>query len=140
MDNLNIGQRLKAARQNRNMTLDGLAKITGVSKPMLGQIERGQSSSTVNTLWKIATGMKIPLSSFFQEQRAEYTIVDLQQQNMVLEENGEMRAYTLFAFNPFRSYEAFYIEFDSGCQHHSDKHNDGVEEYMYVLVGSTVRS
>ena len=84
--------------------------------------------------------MKIPLSSFFQEQRAEYTIVDLQQQNMVLEENGEMRAYTLFAFNPFRSYEAFYIEFDSGCQHHSDKHNDGVEEYMYVLVGSTVRS
>ena len=42
MDNLNIGQRLEAARQNRNMTLDGLAKITGVSKPMLGQIERGQ--------------------------------------------------------------------------------------------------
>lgn len=62
MDNLNIGQRLKAARQNRNMTLDGLAEITGVSKPMLGQIERGQSSPTVNTLWKIATGMKIPFS------------------------------------------------------------------------------
>ena len=66
MDNLNIGQRLKAARQNRNMTLDGLAEITGVSKPMLGQIERGRSSPTVNTLWKIATGMKIPFSSFFQ--------------------------------------------------------------------------
>lgn len=135
MDNLNIGQRLKAARQNRNMTLDGLAEITGVSKPMLGQIERGQSSPTVNTLWKIATGMKIPFSSFFQKQKAEYTIVDLQKQNMVLEENGEMRAYTLFAFDPIRSYEVFYIEFDSGCEHHSDKHNDGVEEYIFVVHG-----
>ncbi len=135
MDNLNIGQRLKAARQNRNMTLDGLAEITGVSKPMLGQIERGQSSPTVNTLWKIATGMKIPFSSFLQEHGTEYTIVDLQKQNMVLEENGEMRVYTFFTFDPIRSYEAFYIEFCSGCQHHSEKHNDGVEEYIFVVYG-----
>ena len=73
MDNLNIGQRLEAARQNRNMTLDGLAKITGVSKPMLGQIERGQSSSTVNTLWKIATGMKIPFSFFSRTESGIYS-------------------------------------------------------------------
>ena len=54
MDNLNIGKKLKIARQSRNMTLDELAEVTGVSKPMLGQIERGQSSPTVTTLWKIA--------------------------------------------------------------------------------------
>lgn len=136
MDNLNIGQRLKTARQSRNMTLDVLAEVTGVSKPMLGQIERGQSSPTVTTLWKIATGMKIPFSSFLQEQEAEYTIVDFQEQNMVLEENGTMRVYTLFAFDPIRSYESFYIEFDAGCQHHSDKHNDGVEEYIFVIRGN----
>lgn len=136
MDNLNIGQRLKTARQSRNMTLDVLAEVTGVSKPMLGQIERGQSSPTVTTLWKIATGMKIPFSSFLQEQEAEYTIVDFQEQNMVLEENGTMRVYTLFAFDPIRSYEAFYIEFDAGCQHHSDKHNDGIEEYIFVIRGN----
>lgn len=135
MDNMMIGQRLKAARQSRNMTLNKLAEVTGVSKPMLGQIERGQSSPTVNTLWKIATGMKIPFSSFLQEQGAEYTIVDLQKQNMVVEENGAMRAYTFFAFDPVRSYEAFYIEFDSGCQHDSEKHNDGVEEYVFVSYG-----
>lgn len=136
MDNLNIGQRLKTARQSRNMTLDVLAEVTGVSKPMLGQIERGQSSPTVTTLWKIATGMKIPFSSFLKEQEAEYTIVDFQEQNMVLEENGTMRVYTLFAFDPIRSYESFYIEFDAGCKHHSDKHNDGVEEYIFVIRGN----
>ena len=35
MDNQTIGKRLKKTRQNRNMTLDELAEVTGVSKPML---------------------------------------------------------------------------------------------------------
>ncbi len=135
MEHLNIGERLKATRRNRNMTLDEVAAATGVSKPMLGQIERGQSSPTVNTLWKIATGLKLPLSAFLQEQKTEYTIVDLREQDMVSAENGAMRAYSLFAFDPLRGFEVFYIEFNSGCHHHSNKHNDGVEESVFVLQG-----
>ena len=135
MEVFNIGQRLKAVRQSRNMTLDDVAELTGVSKPMLGQIERGRSSPTVNTLWKIATGMKIPFSFFLQEKEAEYTVVDLQEHDMIMEENGSMRAYTLFSFDPVRGFEVFYIEFDAGCRHYSDRHNDGVEEYIFVVKG-----
>ncbi len=47
-----------------------------------------------------------------------------------------MRAYPLFAFDPIRSVETFYIEFDPGCCHHSDKHSDGVEEHVFVLRGT----
>ena len=135
MEVFDIGQKLKSVRQSRNMTLDDVAELTGVSKPMLGQIERGRSSPTVNTLWKIATGMKIPFSSFLQEQEAEYTVVDLQEHDMITEENGCMRAYTLFGFDPVRGFEVFYIEFDAGCRHYSDRHNDGVEEYIFVVKG-----
>lgn len=77
MKEMNIGQRLKTARKNRNMTLDDAAEVTGVSKAMLGQIERGQSVPSVNTLWKISTGMKAPFSAFLQAQEMNYTIVDL---------------------------------------------------------------
>lgn len=135
MSNLNIGKQLKAARQNRNMTLDVLADVTGVSKPMLGQIERGQSSPTITTLWKIATGLKVPLSSFLQEEKTKYSVVNLSEQDMVSAESGTMRAYTLFPYDPIRNFEAFYIEFDSGCIHISDKHNDNVEETVYVIRG-----
>lgn len=64
MDNLSIGKRLKTARQNGSMTLNELAEVNGISKSMLGQNQRGQSLPTVTTLWKIASGMKIPLFSF----------------------------------------------------------------------------
>ena len=45
--NLRIGKKLKSIRMARTLSLDDTAALTGVSKPMLGQIERGQSVPTV---------------------------------------------------------------------------------------------
>jgi len=130
-----IGERMKKIRTGRNLTLDDVAKITDISKPMLGQIERGQSSPTVNTLWKIATGLKVPFSSLLPDQQAEYAVATMQAKDVVIEDNGRMRAYPLFAYDPVRNVETFYIEFDPGCDHRSEKHPDGVEEYILVLQG-----
>ncbi len=134
--NLKIGERLKTLRKARALSLDDVSAMTGVSKPMLGQIERGQSIPTVTTLWKIATGLKTPLSFFLEGQRAEYTIVGPDQANVILGDGGKMRAYPLFTYDPVRSVETFYIEFDPGCRHSSSKHNDGVEEHIFVLRGT----
>ena len=65
--NLIIGNRLKTIRNNRNLSLSEVSEITGVSKAMLGQIERGQSNPTVSTLWKIANGLKVSFSMFIDE-------------------------------------------------------------------------
>lgn len=130
-----IGEKLREIRTNRNLSLDEVARLTKVSKPMLGQIERGQSVPTVTTLWKIATGLKTPLSSFLEEPQADYSVVKIEEKDVILEDSGRMRAYPLFAYDPVRKIETFYIEFDKGCCHTSDKHNDGVEEYVFVLAG-----
>lgn len=133
---LKVGTLLKEIRTKRQLSLDDVSKLTGVSKPMLGQIERGQSSPTINTLWKISTGLKIPLSSFCKHQEAEYTVVGLEDNSYITEEDGRMRAYSLFPYDPVRNVEIFYIEFDSGVRHSSEKHSVGVEEYIFVVEGS----
>ena len=130
-----IGERLKEIRANHNLTLDDTAKVTGVSKPMLGQIERGQSIPTITILWKIATGLKVPLSSFLEEQQPEYMVVGIEQEATIAEDNGRMRAYPLFPYDPIRNIEIFHIEFDVGCNHASERHNPGVEEYILVQNG-----
>jgi len=133
---LKIGERLKEIRSTRQLTLDDVAELTGVSKPMLGQIERGQSSPTINVLWKISTGLKIPLSFFCRQQEAEYTVAGLGEENVITEENGGMRAYPLFPFDPVRNVEVFYIEFDAGVRHSSLPHVAGVEEYVFLVQGT----
>ena len=94
---LKIGERLKEIRNTRQLTLDDVAELTGVSKPMLGQIERGQSSPTINVLWKISTGLKIPLSFFCRQQEAEYTVAGLDKEDVITEEKQMNNNLSRFA-------------------------------------------
>ena len=134
--NLNIGGKLKGVRAARAISLEEVAALTGVSKPMLGQVERGQSIPTVTTLWKIATGLKLPLSFFLEPRQAEFSVSRPNPAQVILGDGGKMRAYPLFPYDPVRSVETFYIEFGPDCRHASDRHNDGVEEHVFVLRGT----
>lgn len=49
-------------RKKHQLSLDKLATMTGVSKNMLSQIEKGASNPTITTLWKIANGLHLSLS------------------------------------------------------------------------------
>ena len=71
-----IGKKLKEIRVMKGLSLEDVAKLTGVSKAMLGQIERSVSNPTVSTLWKIATGLKVSFSFFIEDQRNEIELVE----------------------------------------------------------------
>ena len=62
----NIAVNLKRIRKSRNMSLDMLAEKTGVSKSMLGQIERGESNPTVATIAKIVDGIRVTFEELIQ--------------------------------------------------------------------------
>lgn len=130
-----IGEKLKKIRASRGLSLDDVAAITEVSKPMLGQIERGQSIPTVTTLWKIATGLKTPLSAFLERHQTDYSVTDLDEAKAITEDGGKMKAFPLITYEPIRNMEVFYIEFEPNCYHKSNSHNEGVEEYVFVISG-----
>jgi transcriptional regulator with XRE-family HTH domain len=132
---MTIGEHLKKLRNLRQITLDEAAQQTGVSKPMLSQIERGVSSPTVNTLWKIATGLKVPLSYFLSEPEADYEVKRSADAQIIAEDSNRMRAHSIFSFDPLRNFETFFITFDPRCHHPSEGHMDGVEEYIFVYSG-----
>lgn len=133
--NLVIGNKLKDIRNNRALSLDDVAKLTGVSKAMLGQIERGQSNPTVSTLWKIATGLKVSFSLFIDESKEELKVIDKRDINPIIEDDNRMKLYPIFPFDANKGFEIFTIELEPGCNHVSTPHNEGVEEYIIVTEG-----
>ena len=137
MKNLNlvIGNKLKDIRNKRNLSLDEVTKLTGVSKAMLGQIERGQSNPTVSTLWKIATGLKVSFSLFIDEKQDDLKVIDQNDISPIIEDNNRMKLYPIFPFDANKGFEIFTIELEPGCNHISTPHNDGVEEYIIVTEG-----
>lgn len=132
---LTIGKNLNQIRIERNLSLDEVATLTGVSKAMLGQIERGKSNPTVSTLWKISTGLKVPFSVFMEQETLNYEVVNIKDLVPISEERNQMKIYPIFPFNQQKNFEILTIELEVGCHHQSPKHAEGVEEYIIVTEG-----
>ncbi len=61
-----IGARVKALREGSNLSLRELAERSGVSAPMLSQVERGETSPTLSVAAKIARGLDLRLSQLLR--------------------------------------------------------------------------
>jgi transcriptional regulator with XRE-family HTH domain len=60
-----IGERLREARQQRGMTVRGLARAIDVSASLISQIETGKSSPSVSTLYAITAALDISIEDVF---------------------------------------------------------------------------
>lgn len=131
-----IGHNLKKLRNKNNLSLDAIAELTGISKATLSQIERGKSSPTLSTLWKIATGLKVPFSVFMEKTDIEYEIISCEKLDPIIECNGQMKIYPFFPFDATKNFELLYINLEPNCSHRSPKHDEGIIEYILVVDGN----
>ncbi|KKI93530.1 hypothetical protein WQ54_02635 [Bacillus sp. SA1-12] len=130
-----IAENLKRIRKLRGYSYDQLAALTSVSKGMLSQIEKGESSPTVNTLWKIANGLQVSFSSLVEEAVPAVSVVRLDQKAAVTENDELFQVYPYFPFDSSKKFEIYFMELMPGCKHTSERHHGSVEEYILVCEG-----
>lgn len=61
-----LGARIRALREAMDLSLRDLAERSGVSAPMLSQVERGETSPTLHVASKIAAGLELRLSQLLR--------------------------------------------------------------------------
>jgi transcriptional regulator with XRE-family HTH domain len=62
---VNVGDNLHRLREAHNMSMRALAKTSGLSANALSMIERGKTSPSVSTLYKLADALDVPVTVFF---------------------------------------------------------------------------
>ncbi len=129
---MNIAQHLaatlKTLRQQRGWSLSRLAEETGVSKAMLGQIERNESSPTVATLWKIATGLNVPFSRSSSRTPAP--------RPPRLIRSSRRCGDASIPVDPELRFDHFSITLAPGALSESTPHEKGVIEHVVVISGT----
>lgn len=125
---------LKAARQKAGLSLSQTAEITGISKAMLHQIERGVSSPTIATLWKLAKGFHLPLTAFIEDIIQTDTL-RIATDRPPLHFPESISVHTLFPFDPLFGSETFLVTLAPGLSHISVPHDIGVVEDIFVTQG-----
>jgi transcriptional regulator with XRE-family HTH domain len=72
-----MGPRVRALREGMDLSLRDLAERSGVSAPMLSQVERGETSPTLSVAGRIAAGLELTLSQLLRLDESEGVTVVL---------------------------------------------------------------
>jgi len=70
-----VGRRVHALREARGLSLRDLSERSGVSAPMLSQVERGETSPTIAVAQKIASGLALPLSTLLRLDEGRHVVL-----------------------------------------------------------------
>lgn len=132
-----VGANLRRQRGDRGLSLEGLAKLSGVSRAMLGQIELGQSAPTINVLWKIAHALDLPFSSLLAGQQpvAGTRVLQVAKTKRLTSHDGSFSSRALFPFGESTRVEFYELELKKGCVESAEPHASGTRENLVVTRG-----
>lgn len=96
-----VAENIHRIRKAQRLSIDRAAELSGVSKSMWGQIERGGANPTVSVLSRMAQGLHVPLEQLIACHDDPPTMlhraVDVTGQRLC---GGKVIAYRLFPFDP----------------------------------------
>jgi transcriptional regulator with XRE-family HTH domain len=132
-----VGANLRRLRVQRGLSLEKLAKASGVSRAMLGQIELGQSAPTINVLWKISKALDVTFSALIAARSARGTVIlRANQAKLLTSADGGFTSRALFPFDEPRRVEFYELRLAKGKSEHADAHAPGTVENLVVSEGS----
>lgn len=131
-----VAQNAKRIREGKKLTLDAAASVTGVSRSMLAQIEKGDVNPTISVLWKIANGYKVSFTSLVQRPETRATVLPMEATVPIYEDEGRYVNYPIFTFDEQKPFETYRIEILAGGHLSAEPHMNGAEEYITVFAGA----
>jgi transcriptional regulator with XRE-family HTH domain len=79
-----LGERVRALRRERGLTLDSLAGRSGVSRAMISKLERGEKNPTLVVAAKLAEGLGVSLSQLVGVEERRGAVVVRRERRMVM--------------------------------------------------------
>ncbi|WP_437924974.1 XRE family transcriptional regulator [Sorangium sp. So ce291] len=132
-----VGANLRRLRTKRGLSLERLAKASSVSRAMLSQIELGQSTPTINVVWKIARALSVPFSALISDQSIGGTsIIPAARAKVLTSHDGSFSSRALFPFDVPRTVEFYELKLAPLATEHADPHPPGTVENLVVTSGT----
>jgi transcriptional regulator with XRE-family HTH domain len=131
-----VGRRIRYLRRMQALTAEELAKRAGVSQSMISQIERGQVSPSLETLWKLSHCLKVPVFSFFETEDQEVVTIMRKGEQQVLKRVRPNILYQLLAPSSGKQISFFKLILEPGEDIDSPLMFHSGEECGYMVQGS----
>lgn len=139
---LRLGEKIRKLRQERRLTLQELSELSGLSKPLLSQIENDQVTPPIATLLKISKGLKVGIHYFFEEEEDQQKFVLTRATQQVASRrrtgNDAPHGYVYRSLAPgirHKPMEPFLVEFELREWEDGFFYKHDGFEFIYLLAG-----
>jgi len=130
--------RLKEARRAHGLSLDAVAKLSGVSRSMVSQIERGESSPTIATLWNLTRALQVDFAGLLDASATPAQIEVLRAAGVPTIEARGTGCSILILSPPEEAgrHEVYELRFTTEGVLDSQPHTHGAREHLSVIEGT----
>lgn len=130
-----VAGNLRERRKARGMSLDDLARTSGVSRAALSQIETCKSNPTVGVLWKIAVGLGVPFAELIGAPRSGAAVLRKDDAQVLRSSDGRFESRPLAPAGASPQVEVYELRLAARSTHQSEAHAPGTHELVIVLTG-----
>jgi len=131
-----VAENLRSRRKARGMSLDDLARASGVSRAGLSQIETRKTNPTVGILWKIAVGLGLPFAELIGAPASSASVLRKDATQVLRSLDGKFTSRPLAPSGASPLVELYELSLLPGAVHSSDAHALGTREQIVVLEGA----
>ncbi|OGQ23771.1 MAG: hypothetical protein A2138_14120 [Deltaproteobacteria bacterium RBG_16_71_12] len=132
-----VGANLKAERGARGLSLDDLARDSGVSRTLLGQIELGRTVPSIGVIWKIAQALGVPFSTLLASSapRVGTTITERLKAKKLTSADGRFSSRALYPLGDAHAAEFYELWMAPHSREDAEPHRPGTRENLIVTSG-----
>ena len=131
-----LPNRLKDARRDKRLSLDAVAKLSGVSRSMVSQIERGESSPTISTLWNLTKALQVDFAGLLEDDQGSR--VEVLRSGGVPAIDNHGTGCSIRILSPPEEagrHEVYDLQFKQDGVLDSLPHAQGAREHLTVIAG-----
>jgi transcriptional regulator with XRE-family HTH domain len=134
---VDVGERLRAIRHLRRLTLKEVASSAELSESFLSQVERGRTSASIASLQRIAAALGIEVSDLFARDGTHRQRV-LRHGARDVVAFGKLARKALLTPKPFHALEVVAAEFEPGGSTGDEPYTHGDSEELFLVLAGVV--
>ena len=131
-----VAENLRERRRTLGLSLDDLARASGVSRAALSQIETCKTNPSLSVLWKVAVGLQIPFSELIGERREVVSLLRRNEAEVLRSTDGKMESRPLARAGAGPGVEVYELRLTPRASHAAEPHAEGTRELITVLGGA----
>ena len=131
-----VGNKLRELRTERGLSLDVLARLTGMSRTLLGQIELGKTAPSVGVVWKLARAFDVQFSALLATaEPTETHVLRARAARRLVSPDGRFSSRALYPLGEQPDVEFYELFLAAHSREDALPHQRGTREHLVVTAG-----